>query len=541
MKNKKLRVVALLLGLTLLLTALPIHAGAAGRFTDVPADAWYAPAVEDAASRGIIQGVTPTTFNPNGLLTRAEFTTMLARLALSESELAQYRSAVKFSDVPASHWASGYINWAASAGVVNGVGGGKFAPGRQLSRQDMAVMMVNYARAMNIELPATRDPLPFQDYASISDYAGASVDTCVRAGVMQGSGANFLPRNSTRRSEAAQVFSNFMSLGRQADYTIIRKTVNGTAVSAVEFDPAGYTPDVVMGSDRVRGAESIQSIIRRTGARIAVNGGFFDLSSYDPYGTIVKNGELVTTFNLFSPQKSAIVMDSWGQFSVENFTTLITLTAYNYDEDEPEKAEQVALNRTPGTQDGTRVIFTRDWGSELGFEAKYAAAVDEEGFVTDVYRDQDVTIPAQGYLVVQRANRTNNKFMESLQVGSYIDREVVYENSRTQDIQLCLAVGPKLVENGAVYGNSGTYADEGLSGINNLENEYRACFGIKWDGTLVILTANTSLPKLSEIMVSMGCQSAVNMDGGGSTNLYAGGSYLAGPRDRLLNNVLIFK
>jgi len=405
----------------------------------------------------------------------------------------------------------------------------------------MAVMIVNFSRAMHIELPSTRRAVVFQDHSSISGYALSSIDVCVRAGIMEGSGANFLPRDPTRRCEAAQMFSNFLNRSRPASYNIIRKSVDGTAVSAVEFDPASYTADVVMGGNRVRGAEGIQSIASRTGAQIAVNGGFFDLDSYDPYGTIVRNGEPVTIYNEYSPQKTSIVMDSTGRFSIENFTTRITLTIYNEGEKE-QKAEMVAVNRLPGSTDGTRVIFTKDWGSKLGFQAKYAAVVDRDGFVTQVYEDEDAEIPEEGYLIVQRVDRQyGNEFIRSAKVGAYVYREIVYDGSQTQDIQLCLAVGPKLVENGMAYGDSGTYAAEGLNNINNLGNEYRVCFGVKDDGSLLILTAKTSLPDLSNIMVSMGCQSAVNLDGGGSANLYVGGSYLTGPRERPMNNVLVFR
>ena len=58
-----------------------------------------------------------------------------------------------------------------------------------------------------------------------------------------------------------------------------------------------------------------------------------------------------------------------------------------------------------------------------------------------------------------------------------------------------------------------------------------------WD--LVIAEAYASMPKLAEIMVAMGCQDAVNFDGGGSVNLYVDGYWLYGPQSRLLNNMLV--
>ena len=72
-------------------------------------------------------------------------------------------------------------------------------------------------------------------------------------------------------------------------------------------------------------------------------------------------------------------------------------------------------------------------------------------------------------------------------------------------------------------------------------NARRACIGIKQDGKIMLLTANTNLSSLSKIMVSLGCRDAVNCDGGGSTNLFVDGQWLYGPQERKLNHMLVFK
>lgn len=534
------RLTALLLCAAILTACLPLTAAAA-RFPDVPSGAWYAAAVEDMAQRGIMGGKSDGSFDPKGSLSRAEFATMLARSALPESELAKYDYRGAFSDVGVFNWANRYINWASENGVVKGTGSGQFSPKSSITRQDMAVMLVNYARAMGISIPPVRTPPSFSDSGSISGYARSSVDACVRAGILQGDGSGFRPKSTSMRCEAAQMFSAFLRVGQEPRYDVIRRRVSNTSVAAVEFDPHIYNAEVVMGSGHVTGAESITSIVDRTGADIAVNGSFFDMNSYTPYATIINGAQLVMTFNLYSPAKSAIVMDGSGRWSVENFYTYVTLRAYNPDGSE-EEAREAGVNLTTAPGDGMRVVYTRAWGRSLGFAPKYAARVDGSGYVTAVYRDRDVEIPENGYLVVQRADRPYaNEFIRSLAVGTYMEKTVEYRGASTQDIALCLGVGPKLVEYGRPYGDSGTYAAEGLSGINNFNPDRRVCIGVKYDGSLVILTAYASLPKLSEIMAELGCESAVNLDGGGSANLFAGGCYFTGPRSRLMNNVLVFK
>ncbi len=247
----------------------------------------------------------------------------------------------------------------------------------------------------------------------------------------------------------------------------------------------------------------------------------------------------MTVYNDFSPAKSAITMDSSGWFSVENFKTNVSLTV-NATDGSQQVAHSVGVNRFPVPGDGTRLVFTKDWGGSLGFAPKYAAVVDEEGFVTAAYQDQDVSIPSTGFVVVQRAARWDDTFARSLTPGAFVGMDVEYAGASTQDIQLSIGVGPKLVENGRSYGNTDTYAAEGFGSLDTLGDARRMCIGVRYDGRLVILTAYTSLPELSDIMVAMGCESAINLDGGGSANLFVGGQWLYGPQSRPLNSVLYF-
>ncbi|WP_300685932.1 S-layer homology domain-containing protein [Acutalibacter sp. 1XD8-36] len=544
MLKRKLRALIVMLCVPLLAVFAGVKASAAAGFTDVPSNAWYTDAVRDMVNRGIMSGAGDGTFRPGGYLTRADFATMLAHSALPESELKKYNYRGSFTDVKTGYWANPYINWASENGIVKGAGNNKFNPGGRLTRQDMAVMLVNYTKAMGIGIPPVKGPMYFKDDYAINLYAEDAVYACARAGILNGNEGYFKPKNNSQRCDAAQMLSTFLKVGRDPNYKVIRKRVEDVSVAAVEFDPSWYTPDVVMGNDLIDGGENIANVISRTGAKIAVNGGFFSFDTYMPYATIVKNGRLISTYNAHSPAKSTIVMDSTGRFSIEHFTTRVTLEVYNPD-GTTKKAENVVVNVRPSSsKDGARIIFTRDWGRTLGFKPKYAVRVDNSGSVVAVYRNQDVDIPNanDGYLIVQQADRMyQNDFITSMVVGTDVNKSVYYEGSETQDIELALGVGPQVVKDGWLYGDASTYNAEGLSGINNFSNDRRVCLGIKPEGHLVLLTANTSLPKLSHVMVSLGCYSAVNLDGGGSSNLYVEGTYYTGPRSRPMNNVIVFK
>ena len=96
------------------------------------------------------------------------------------------------------------------------------------------------------------------------------------------------------------------------------------------------------------------------------------------------------------------------------------------------------------------------------------------------------------------------------------------------------------MKDGAVYGGYSTYRQEGFSdGVTSGDAE-RVCVGIQDNGSLVILEASASVPQLAQLMVAFGCRDAVNLDGGGSVNLYVDGYWLYGPQGRPLNSMLYF-
>jgi len=104
-------------------------------FTDVNEGQWFNTAVSTLAKLGIINGRTETTFAPNEPITRAELTTIVARL--SEK---QYSGESKFSDV-SGHWAEGYINLASSMGWVEGDGDGTFRPNDKITRAEVMTLI----------------------------------------------------------------------------------------------------------------------------------------------------------------------------------------------------------------------------------------------------------------------------------------------------------------------------------------------------------------------------------------------------------------
>ena len=171
-------------------------------FTDVSSDAWYAEYVGALAAEGIVNGKTETEFAPNDAITRAEFVKIIAGIAGAEPT----SSDSSFSDVNANAWYAPYVAWASENGIVTG-SDGKFSPNSQITRQDMAVMIMRYVNQVSGDgLDLVNEPAAFADEAQISSYASEAVSLMQQAGIISGKGENnFAPKDSATRAEACKM------------------------------------------------------------------------------------------------------------------------------------------------------------------------------------------------------------------------------------------------------------------------------------------------------------------------------------------------
>ena len=107
-------------------------------FDDVDRNAWYYDAVTTLANTGIITGKGSNTFDPEGEITRAEFTAIAMRFVNVD-----VNGSETFDDVPQSHWAEKYISDAATLGWISGYGHGIFSPDDAITRASVAKIVNN--------------------------------------------------------------------------------------------------------------------------------------------------------------------------------------------------------------------------------------------------------------------------------------------------------------------------------------------------------------------------------------------------------------
>ena len=178
-------------------------------FTDINGH-WAKEHILFAVSRGLFSGTSKTTFSPNTTLTRGMFVTALGRLAGINPADYQTR---KFTDVKADAYYAPYVNWAASKGIVSGTTSSTFAPDSSITREQMAVIMKNYADKMGYSIPKTLEAVTFADNAQISSWAKDAVKAMQQAGVLSGKTDNrFDPQGNATRAEAATVLHRFVEI-----------------------------------------------------------------------------------------------------------------------------------------------------------------------------------------------------------------------------------------------------------------------------------------------------------------------------------------
>ncbi|MEL7565575.1 MAG: S-layer homology domain-containing protein [Clostridiales bacterium] len=183
-------------------------------FKDI-AGHWAKEDIEFVVSRGLFSGTSETKFSPNAAMTRGMFVTVLGRLA--SADVSGYAKS-SFSDVKSDAYYMGYIEWASKNNIVNGIGNGKFAPDQSITREQMAVIMSNYAKTTGYTLPKVHVENIFADNGKISAYAKEAVKQMQMAGVISGKNGNlFDPQGTATRAEVSAVLRRFVELAISSD------------------------------------------------------------------------------------------------------------------------------------------------------------------------------------------------------------------------------------------------------------------------------------------------------------------------------------
>ena len=176
-------------------------------FTDVTeGDDWFYDAVAYVYENGIMAGTGETTFAPYMELDRA----MAAQLFYNLEGKPAVTGDSTFTDVTSGHWAVDAITWAAQNDIVVGIGGNLCDPDSNVTREQFAQMLYNYAKYKGYDLTATGDLTQFPDAGSISSWAETALSWANGKGLINGhENGTIDPKGSTIRAQAASIMANF--------------------------------------------------------------------------------------------------------------------------------------------------------------------------------------------------------------------------------------------------------------------------------------------------------------------------------------------
>ena len=184
-----------------------VHKLEESTFTDIKETDWHYSAVKYVYENNLMSG-TDKGFEPDSKMTRAMLVSVLFRLSgdgKAETDIA-------FGDVEDGKWYTDGILWAASCGIVSGVGDNNFAPDSEITREQMAVILYNFAMyKKQADSKARSEKVSeFEDYGEVSDYAKEAISWANAEGFISGESDSTLnPKNSATRAQIASILMRY--------------------------------------------------------------------------------------------------------------------------------------------------------------------------------------------------------------------------------------------------------------------------------------------------------------------------------------------
>ncbi len=188
----------------------------ANRFEDVKSNVWYTEGIQFCYDLNVVSGMTPSSFVPNGKLTRAQFVQMLAMY--DGVDLEQYKSSTlqqngwftSFADVKKDAWYTPAVNWATKQGIAAGMSEISFAPNQPVTREHIAVFLKQYAELKGYyDTDVKGDLSVYEDAPKPDHWSYKVMQWAVGSGLISGTGADTLsPRLTATRAQACRMFMN---------------------------------------------------------------------------------------------------------------------------------------------------------------------------------------------------------------------------------------------------------------------------------------------------------------------------------------------
>lgn len=180
-------------------------------FVDVPEDEsnWQYIAVEYVYYRGIMTGTSYTTFEPDVALTRE----MLVQMLYSLEGKPEVTFKDTFTDVAEGLWYSDAVIWAAENNITAGLGDGRFGVGTAITREQLALMLFQYANQAGYDITGEASLDDFEDAENVNTWSKDALEWAVNMGIVSGkptdTGMLLDPQGDATRAECAAMMRRF--------------------------------------------------------------------------------------------------------------------------------------------------------------------------------------------------------------------------------------------------------------------------------------------------------------------------------------------
>lgn len=175
-------------------------------FKDVPEGKWYTDAVKYMFNAGFMAGKSETKFAPDDKCSREEFVQILA----NTNHVKEYSYRIPFEDVVKGKWYENAVMWAYGNNIISGISSTEFGIGQNVTREQVAVLLMNYAKMDGVDTAARADLSSFKDAKSVSGWAKNAMSWANKHNIIKGAKGNKLnPQGEASRAEIAQMFCNY--------------------------------------------------------------------------------------------------------------------------------------------------------------------------------------------------------------------------------------------------------------------------------------------------------------------------------------------
>ncbi len=209
-----------------LAAALPVLAAS---FSDVETGRWSEEDIAYAVEKGYMNGTGGGEFSPDDTMTRAMIVTVLWRR--EGSPRVKYRA--DFKDVPEGEYYASAVIWAKDSGVVNGTSETEFSPSDNVTREQLAAIIMRYTAYLRYATALRRDLKNYTDAGEISEYAYDAMSWAVRVGLISGTSSTTLsPRGFATREQFAAILRRYDGV----DFMYSTKLAKITAIAPEDGD-----------------------------------------------------------------------------------------------------------------------------------------------------------------------------------------------------------------------------------------------------------------------------------------------------------------